>query len=137
MKKYYFLAFVITVIAAFAIGSNMMITSGRKADQKVTDDLAKLEQAIDDYAQNNNKLPNDLDDLSIDDLNRPISEYEFNKLNQEKDLSSTTYRYELCSTFNKEAKDEFSDGNYDNSAGYYLHEAGRQCYDRETFTNNY
>ena len=137
MKKYYFLAFVITVIAALAIGSNLMITSGRKADQKVTEDLDKLNLEIDEYAQDNNKLPSDLDDLPIDDLNRPISEYEFNKLKQEKNLSSTTHRYELCATFNKETKDEFSDDNYESSYGFYYHKAGRQCFDRVSMTDNY
>ncbi len=142
MKKYYLLAVAITLVACLAVGSNLLITSGRKSDQKITEDLTKIEQKIDKFAQDNDNLPSDLDELSVSNLNNPASEYEY-KISDDRKKSEyndlTTLSYELCATFSKAIKDEFSDDFDDGygSFGFNYHKAGRHCFELNVIVENY
>ncbi len=133
MKKYYLLAVTISLVACLAVGSNLLITNGRKSDQKITEDLTKIDQKINDFAQDNDKLPSDLDELAVSNLNNEVSEYEYKVLSKRQDREygkSTIHTYELCATFSKVIKDEFSDDfddGYD-SFGFNYHKAGRHCF---------
>lgn len=142
MKKYYFLAFAITLVAFLAIGSNLLITYARKADQKLTEDLEKIERGLSSYTQDYSKLPRDVDELTekyVSSLNNPISEYEYERLNQEPKSeygrTNITHKYRLCAVFNKETKDEYSSSYDDQFVGFNYHKAGRQCFERSEFVD--
>ena len=106
-----------------------------KYDQQKISDLQNISSQIGSFYSKEGYLPNSLDDIKADYLNKTDSQnkkpYEYEK------LSDITYN--LCADFNKESPDKNQANNYRNfyyynsyeSDGSWLHKAGRDCLLRE------
>lgn len=105
----------------------------RKLDEAIISDFNNISTAIENYYQDNKKLPNNLNGLKEDsnfltgdDIKDPIDgqEYEYKIIDDK--------TYELCAAFrisNKdesEIKNEYSASAY-NYSEFYLHDSGYQC----------
>lgn len=63
-----------------------------KFDATTASDLGELRTAISDYADENDRLPDDLTALNVgSDLDRDVATYKYNK--------KSSSKYELCATF--------------------------------------
>jgi hypothetical protein len=99
-------------------------------DQKIIDDLMIIEQAVDNYVSNRNKLPSGLDDLKLKDLNRKVDDYEY----KVKSGGSSYYynmSYTLCTN------GFITDTSVDYFSSFYSHKKGRNCFDLEAYGSYY
>ncbi len=136
----------------------------RRNDKLIESGLPNVNQAIQTYASNNKKLPDNLSSLSLYDKDartlvnqnkvdyRIISQvappYSFNNtsgigatiLGSGSNLNGDrTGEYELCVTYKKERKATYDTGyvNSKTSINTDSHKAGRQCYDQTVTVYNY
>jgi hypothetical protein len=130
----------ITLLAVFAFGYGLSLipspleARNRQYDDQRVSDVQALQYSIEDYARENYKLPDTLDQTSRAYTSSTLSKtdpetkapYEYAKVNQ--------FQYQLCATFgtnttNLTKKDRYSDPynyNYDNPE--YTHPKGRHCF---------
>jgi len=129
----------IAVVGAFFIVGSPQSARLAQLDQQKISDLQSIQYQVVNYWQSKEKLPN-----SLSDLNDPISgfmapvdpqtqdkgyAYEYNVMNAE------NLTFELCATFNKEGKDQYSQYRYaevpvKGVADNWTHSAGRVCFKR-------
>ena len=131
MKKYYFYAVVITLIAVGALVASTLVGSDRKADGLTIDDLRSIENAVDRYTRANDELPDSLDELDTDTLNNLISDYTYRQLEPDED-DEKRKSYELCAEFEVDTVSGDSATYYDDYS-YDIHKKGKQCFDREVY----
>ena len=130
IKIYFYgsLALVIIVFTAslFLLESPRQ-TRDRKIDNLIVNDFEQIDNAVNNYFSQNNKLPESLEGLaeeiifiSDEDIHGPVSKeiYEYKRLEDKK--------YELCAVFRTSNKDS------DNQRDFYSkeqwpHEAGKDC----------
>ena len=122
---------VVTVAVTAAIVAGIYLLGSpaeeraRRLDERRVQDLSGIARAVDVYWTRNTRLPASLEALRTETgANITIADpaadmaYEFRPLEGE--------RYELCAVFEGESRD--SDRGFD--AGFWLHRAGRQCFQR-------
>ena len=114
----------------------MLVFPAREArkveyDNQVEDDLYTLENAIEDYTDDHNTLPNTLSDvksLMRKELNFDLSTYTYNE---------TSYnKYKLCADFKT---DTISKSSYYSSSSYISysqHDKGHVCFDRDVYISS-
>jgi|GEM_PF-2982239 hypothetical protein len=105
-------------------------------DQSLIDDLNQISTAIDKYASENNKLPSDLADLDIEELNQRLDNYTFapGASTSQRYSSSRSFSYELCA---KGFRTDTEDGGYSGSSNYSFsyHSKGTACFNRSAYTS--
>jgi hypothetical protein len=130
------LAFVVLVL--FAIFPSGEIRRA-KVDEKIIDDLYSIESGIESYADKNDRMPESLEDIEIDDLNRDISEYSFEDLGRG---SGAGYaRFKLCASgfrtdtiINGSSDRRLAMPINDDGTDYFRnHGKGQQCFRREIY----
>jgi len=127
----YFYGSLAVVIAVFAASlffvESPTETRNRKLDQRILENFNEIDRAVNDYYQDYDKLPKDLDELASEfnyltdkDLKDPVTKkkYEY-KITDDK-------KYELCAVFRTSNKNE-DEARYDYYKEQWPHDAGYQC----------
>lgn len=130
--KLYFYGSLVLIIIAFIASLFTVETPtqarNRKFDEAIISDFNTINTAIENYYQDNQKLPDNINELKeksnflvSDDIKDPINnkEYEY------KIIDGKTY--ELCATFRTSNKDNGKHGLEYYRPEFYLHESGYQC----------
>lgn len=113
---------VIAVVSLFFLGSPATVR-GREMDERRLSDLRQLERQVENYLEQNGRLPDELDELREGNNWRQIptdpasgASYEYVRHGER--------HYKLCATFAGEQR----------SSDEWAHGAGRQCF--ETVVTN-
>lgn len=116
-------------------------------DRLLQDNLGDLSRSINNYTEDNGRLPNSLADLDIEGDTKQIVDrnlVEYNKVTDPPNTSQsslnrrtgTDFYYELCATFKEESRyyDRYSNrsNEYDTYISAYYHPKGRHCYKAKT-----
>lgn len=148
MKKQLTLSIVLVILAAALITLQYTLSVDVRYDQQTEEDLQTIETAISGYARIEDKLPEQLADLSLDkDVVERASERNYEYIKGAKSGSSPvkalesdspfkpgiaedTQDYKLCAVFKKQAGTKSQAIDY---YGYYDHPAGRACFSRTAY----
>lgn len=125
-------AALIIFIAGIFFVESPQVAREKRQDQEVVQQLVQLENAVQNYYTTEEALPENLDQLAEEvdfiiprDLNNIVTgsaiEYEV--------LNETEYR--LCTEFQRSTMDDTEQSRYDYYNKAWLHEAGRDCFERE------
>jgi hypothetical protein len=137
MRKYYFFVGGLFVVSALLIVMQVTLSSGPKKDLEKVEDISKINSAVDKYATDKKKLPDSLSDLSLSGKtkeNIAKNYYEYKKV--------STSKFEICATFDTDARSSYEKKNtdlYDSSSYGYAggHGKGRECFDDEVYSLKY
>lgn len=125
-------------------------------DARTSSDLSAITASISKYASTNNKLPDDLADLELDDekVKGRLSSYEYQKSEssakpqRNTDLeslfnsdfyrpSTSSFSYKLCATFKTDTTKEEDEGGVipllTSSSGMQKHPKGKHCFDQTAY----
>lgn len=148
MKKQIILAISLVILAAVLITLQYTLSADLRYDQQTETDLQTIETAITDYARVEDKLPEQLADLSLDKaVVERASERNYEYIKGKKSGSSpvralesdsplkpgiieNSQDYKLCAVFKKQAGTKSQAIDY---YGYYDHPAGRACFSRTVY----
>jgi type II secretory pathway pseudopilin PulG len=141
-RRYYiFFVGVITVVfCILGIVGPAVSARATRDDKLLENNLRDIENAVDDYASENNRLPQSLDDLELENEAKDIRDRNLVTYKANTKAASTTTRqqvfyYQLCAKFVEKSK-YYSRSNSSNtyvSYGYYYnHDKGEQCFKLST-----
>jgi hypothetical protein len=132
--KFYFYGslsiIIIVFISAFFVAESPLKNRDRKIDQKIINDLGRIDSAIYSFYYDKNALPENLDELkseirfiSDQSLTNPFTKnnYEYKKISEKK--------YELCTDFKTSNKEINKSYDYWNEK--WMHDSGYQCFSLE------
>lgn len=138
---------VIVIAAILSIFGPLAHVRTLRDDKLLVENASKVQTAVNNYARDNNRLPERLSDLEVRDeakeiVDRGLIDYEpntqprINSYNRypSQSLSRQVYYYRFCMTFKEASSDPYR-SSYDYSSTYlsvYSHSAGRECYDLKT-----
>lgn len=108
-------------------------------DDRLENDLIIIQNAVEDYIDTNNSVPNDLNFINANRLDNPINLYSIKQKNTKGSSRSSLYpgyysqdfSYQLCATFKTNTLEDGATSDY----GYYYHSAGNYCFDREYYSS--
>lgn len=105
-------------------------------DNNVVRDLNKIEMAVNDYYDENRKLPETLEGLfEKDELNYSVKEYKYTPTQPKKASKYSSYSYpvgyEICADFRTNTEEEVGDYSYLRYSydEYDYHQIGNKCFD--------
>lgn len=155
----------VLIFVILCITGPMMQSMATKQDRQIESALSGIQDSINDYVDENKKLPASLNDLTLSDtgntdtkdlIQKGAIEYTANSHATTQDSSdalsgriNTTHYYELCATYTHANIDKYASSykntmsNSDGVSGYsnYLnaasHKEGRECYKIQTTTTTY
>gem|GEM_PF-1969413 len=143
MKRYYWSALVLVIIALAAGITNTLVSKPYVTDRIISEDLRTLDTGIVSYYDKNQKLPETLDQLNVSaDIKPRINNYEYTR-GSEVAFSPTPspkaglyYRPEpiarqtftLCATFKTATRDNRVKILESDSFNPEIHGKGRQCF---------
>ncbi len=137
MRRYYIGIFLLVVLSVVSLGSHYAITNKGVSDRQTLDDISILDQKIDDYANKNKKLPEQLKEIDFDKqkVAKRLDSYTYKDLGRTKD--GHDFLYQLCATFKTSKSDR--DYNYDDETDYVStssgHAKGHQCFKQKIYAS--
>ena len=156
LVKKVFLPFMVAValiVIVLGVVGPISYERSTKSDRLISNNLSTLNYAIQDYARDNNALPSNLNDVSVDGEAKKLvtdSLVEYKPNTQESEDSSTssrystrssqTFYYQLCVTYKQASGSSRSysrTSSYSTYVSAYSHPAGDVCYKLKTTDYNY
>lgn len=130
------IAAVLTVVLLAAIIWPMSTQRNQAIDRAIENDFSVLSTQVESYYRQNRRLPNDLDDLKLDDeVESRATKYNYN-FNKE-----AVRTYELCAEFKTDttSDDDAQDDIYYSSSYYKArsHTAGYDCIEYDLYSSYY
>jgi hypothetical protein len=124
------IAFVVLVLFAIFPAGEIRRS---QVDSQIIDDLESIESGIRSYANQNDRMPEGLADIKVDELNRGLSDYSFENLGR--GSSSGYARFKLCTDgFRTDTQDERNSYYSSDDTDYFrYHGKGEQCFRREVY----
>lgn len=140
---------IVIVFSVAAIVGPVMGQVRTRNDRLIESNIGNVSRAVDNYIQENNKLPASLDDINLEGdasvvVTKGLVTYEpstatngtLDYFSGTRASSSTTtkYTFTLCATYTDKKKNPYSSSRYDqdqNATSLYVygHDAGKVCYD--------
>lgn len=117
MKKYYIAMALLIIFATAAATTLYFLNRGFANDDLRAADISRLQAAVQKYAVDNKKLPDNLKDLKLE-TSLPLIDYSYQK-NSSSDFS-------ICSTFKEDTRK--ISGDYSVSSNPIVHSIGYQCF---------
>ncbi len=119
---------VITVSVLTLIGGLLVVGSPKNAKLERLDnqrvwDLLQMHEHVINYYADNNRLPDNVEELAVPDLVDPTTKqpYEYHRLGEDD--------FQLCANFERPAPENIRHQYVNFPYPWFKHEAGRQCYD--------
>jgi hypothetical protein len=136
-----FLILVTLVMSTIGILGPVITSMSTKNDRLIEENLSSLSNRIDDYFDENEELPNSLNDLNINTGNGGVRQLIDSSLVIYKNESN---KYQLCVKYVAASEsiydniyDTSTDGGYETSVSTYSHPAGDVCYKVKPFSYKY
>lgn len=128
MKKYYIFIVVLFIFSVIVGVAHEMMSRDKRADQKTLNELQKINDGIQLYADQKKRLPSSLNDITLPEVTRAnLSNYIY-KNNGLRD-SRGDYLYELCGTFKRPSVVKYENREeYETYLGSAPHSAGNHCF---------
>lgn len=140
------------LLLALALVGPLAKSFATRTDRLIEQNLPSIETSIDAYAQQNNKLPDSLKDLSLDArettklIDDGLVEYKKEPTVTKKNLvtgsTTTAYRYQLCveysqATKNRSGYSSLYKKEYQSYISTSSHGKGKECYKLESSVTDY
>lgn len=154
VKKYFVMFMTISVglVALLGIVGPVAKERAARPDRMINSSLSYITQSIDDYAEDNGRLPESLDQLEFRNdqakevVNKGLVEYKPNTRSSTRDggissylSSNSNYRevfyYQLCVEYKQEDRSDsyyYKSSEYDTYISTYGHPSGKVCYKVKT-----
>lgn len=131
MRRHYIFAAVIAVFSVGLVLLQYILTADVRYDQQTEADLQAIEERINLYAQEEERLPDSVDSLDLGEgVRHRATERGYEYIPQVDESQPLDMSYELCAEFKT---DESSDDPLIGDYSFEVHPAGRHCFTRSVF----
>lgn len=124
MQKYYLAFGILALVCVVSLIWYFVLSRGSASDQKKVTDISSIQTAVDNYAQDQGKAPDSLEQIKLEEkIKSRLKDYEY---------SHSTDTFTICTNFKTDAS---ADNPYGDSDPYY-HGKGRQCFTSNLYLYN-